>query len=355
MSKILVVGGAGYIGSHVVKALQEAKHEVFILDNFCLGHREAAAVLGCTLDNGKLLEADLLKPDSLDTALQADGGGFDAVIHLAALSQVGESMQQPLMYYENNITGTLNLLKAMHQHGVKTFLFSSTAATYGNPNSSFTNDGKIPESHPTEPINPYGRTKLAIEWLLKDCAKAWGLTATALRYFNAAGNDATAIIGELHRPESHLIPYIMGALYGRHQPDGTLMQFKIFGDDYATPDGTCIRDYIHVSDLARAHVLAVERDIAEAGKQLSVYNVGTGRGFSVLEVVKGMEVALGREIPYEMGDRRAGDPDMLVADPSRIMADFGWKPERTTIDYISKDILKWTERLAAHSWNWPAN
>ena len=350
MSKILVIGGAGYIGSHTVKALLDAGHDVSIFDNLSLGHVEAAETLGLTVENQKLFVGDILNSGEINDALAQ---GFDAVIHFAARSLVGESVSDPLMYYENNISGTVNLLEAMKNNDVTSLVFSSTAATYGNPDSAFTRDRKIPESHPLNPINPYGRTKLAIEWALEDSASAWGLKSTALRYFNAAGNDANGVLGELHIPESHLIPIVFGAYYGRTKPNGEGMNLTVFGDDYDTPDGTCIRDYIHVEDLAAAHVVAAEENIALNVGKFDVYNVGTGKGYSVLEVIKGIEAVIGKEIPFTMGERRAGDPDVLVADSSKLVEHFGWQPKYTSIEEIVKSVHVWTEAIMKNNWKWP--
>ncbi len=317
--KILVTGGAGYVGSHCARALCDAGHEVVIFDSLINGHREAVD------RRAKLIEADLADAATVDRSLVE--GCFDAVMHFAAFAEVGESVKDPLLYYRNNVANSVTLLDAMRRHDVRRFVFSSSCAVYGQPPST-----PITEDMPKNPINPYGRTKLAIEWLLEDSARAWGLGATALRYFNAAGASADATIGEHHDPESHLIPRVLQVALG--QAD----RIDIFGDDYPTPDGTCIRDYVHVEDLAAVHRAAIERI---APGEFRACNVGTGRGVSVAQLIAAARDVTGRAIPSRVAPRRPGDPPSLVADPSRAMADFNWHPAYPDI-----------RRTIETAWNW---
>ncbi|MGI9456551.1 MAG: UDP-glucose 4-epimerase GalE, partial [Aeoliella sp.] len=305
--KVLVVGGAGYVGSHAVRALEAAGHEAWVLDNLYQGHRGA-------VPEGRLIEGDLLRPADLNATLERTGA--EAVMHFAALSLVGESVDEPARYYENNVVGTLNLLEAMRERGVWRIVFSSTAATYGTPEAS-----PIPDDAPQIPINPYGRTKLAIEQALESYAGAYDFGFAALRYFNAAGAHISGEIGEDHSPETHLIPIVLQVALGQRE------HVTIFGDDYPTPDGTCIRDYIHVDDLCDAHVRALER--LEPGTMFK-FNLGTGRGFSVREVIHACRRVTGHAIPELVGTRRAGDPPELVADSRRAQDLFGWKPKFTS-------------------------
>lgn len=316
---ILVCGGAGYIGSHMVAALLEKGEEVVILDNFQKGHRDA--VLG-----GKLYEGDLRDRAVLDKVFSENN--IDAVIDFAADSLVGESVTEPLKYFENNVGGTLSLLRAMKDYGVKNIVFSSTAATYGEPESI-----PIVEEDKTFPTNPYGESKLAVEKVLKWCDNAYGIKYTALRYFNAAGAHESGKIGEDHSPESHLIPLILQTALGQRE------KIMVFGDDYNTQDGTCIRDYIHVMDLASAHLLAVGR--LRKGGESRIYNLGNGTGFSVNEVIEVARKVTGREIKAEVASRRAGDPAVLIASSKKAAEELGWKPKFNSLETIIETAWKW--------------
>jgi UDP-glucose 4-epimerase len=314
--RVCVTGGAGYIGSVVTEYLAAAGHEVIIVDNLSTGHRSAVP------SDVEFHEGDLLDESFIGGVMSA---GIDSVCHFAAFSQVGESVEDPLKYYSNNVNGAISLLKAMKSAGVTHFLFSSTAAVYGEPQ-----EVPIEESAALNPVNAYGNTKLAIERMLADCSEAWGLKSLSLRYFNAAG--ATKIHGEDHRPETHLIPLVLDAALGLRD------ELIIFGQDYLTPDGTCIRDYIHVKDLATAHVLGLEKlqeGIAGA------LNLGNGKGFSVLEVVKAAEEVIGSEVPRRIGERRPGDPAVLVASSARAEKSLGWKREFPDIESIIEDAYSW--------------
>ena len=321
---ILVVGGAGYIGSHMVLDLLRADYPVVTLDNLSRGHREL-------LPGGDFVEGDLGNPADLQRVF-ADYP-VRAVMHFAAHSQVGESVEQPLMYYRNNVANTIGLLEAMQAADVKHFIFSSTAAVYGEPEQV-----PITEEHPRNPTNPYGATKLAVERLLADLSPASGLTWSVLRYFNAAGADASGRIGERHEPETHLIPLVLQVATG--QRDG----IRIFGDDYPTPDGTCLRDYVHVSDLTRAHLLALEALLNGGGN--STYNLGNSTGYSVRQVIEAARTITGHPIPADTAPRRAGDPAVLVADSSRIRAQLGWQPAYEDIDAIIRTAWAWHQREA---------
>jgi UDP-glucose 4-epimerase len=316
---ILVCGGAGYIGSHMVAALLEKGEEVVILDNFQKGHRDA--VLG-----GKLYEGDLRDRAILDKVFSENK--IDAVIDFAADSLVGESVTEPLKYFENNVGGTLSLLRAMKDYGVKNIVFSSTAATYGEPESI-----PILEDDKTFPTNPYGESKLAVEKILKWCDNAYGIKFTALRYFNAAGAHESGKIGEDHAPETHLIPLILQTALGQRE------KIMIFGEDYKTEDGTCIRDYIHVMDLAAAHLLAVDR--LRKGGESRIYNLGNGTGFSVKEVIEVARKVTGREIKAEVAPRRAGDPAVLIASSKKAVEELGWKPKFNSLETIIETAWSW--------------
>ncbi|KLJ00117.1 UDP-glucose 4-epimerase GalE [Luteimonas sp. FCS-9] len=316
---ILICGGAGYIGSHMAKWLHARGTAVTILDNLSTGHREAARY-------GRLVEADLLEPAALDAVFEA--GPFDAVMHFCARSLVGESVRLPLDYYDNNVVGTLNLLRAMRRHGVGRLVFSSTAAVFGEPVRD-----RIDESHPTAPINPYGASKLMVERMLRDVADAHGLRSVALRYFNAAGASPDGAIGEGHAPETHLIPNAIAAARG----DGG--RLRIFGDDWPTPDGTCVRDYIHVDDLAQAHWRALGYMETHAGAH--AFNLGNGQGFSVREVVAAVERVGGRPVPVDIAPRRAGDPAVLVAASDLARRELGWRPDYTRLDDIVATAWRW--------------
>lgn len=313
--KLLVTGGAGYVGSVVASQLVEAGHETVVLDNLSKGH-EPAVPDGARLTVGDLLDVDLLRG--------VLAGGFDGVLHFAALSLVGESVEQPGLYYRNNVCGTLNLLDAMRGAGVGRLVFSSTAAVYGVPETV-----PIPETAPALPTNPYGASKLAVDRMIGAYAAAHGLAATSLRYFNVAG--ASGRFGEDHRPETHLIPLVLRAAAGGDP-------VRIFGTDYDTRDGTAVRDYIHVEDLGRAHLLALEA--AESGEH-RIYNLGNGAGFSVREVVAAARRATGARIEIVEAPRRAGDPPVLVASSDRIRAELGWKPEKPELEAMISDAWDW--------------
>lgn len=316
---ILVCGGAGYIGSHMVAALLEKGEDVVVLDNFQKGHKEAIL-------DGKVYEGDLRDRSVLDKVFTENN--IDAVIDFAADSLVGESVTKPLEYFENNVGGTLSLLRAMKDYGVKNIVFSSTAATYGEPEST-----PILESDRTFPTNPYGESKLTVEKILKWCDNAYGIRYTALRYFNAAGAHESGKIGEDHRPESHLIPLIIEAALGKRE------KIMIFGDDYNTEDGTCIRDYIHVMDLAEAHLLAVDR--LRKGGESRIFNLGNGKGFSVKEVIEVTRNVTGREIKAEVAPRRAGDPAVLIASSQKAIEELGWEPKFASLETIIKTAWNW--------------
>lgn len=316
---VLVTGGAGYIGSHTVAALQERGEEIVVVDNLQQGHKEA--LLG-----GKLYVGDLRDSEFLDTVFKENS--IDAVIHFAANSLVGESMKLPGKYYHNNVYGTLCLLEKMNEYGVGKIVFSSTAATYGEPENV-----PIDEYDRTLPTNAYGETKLAMEKMMKWFDVAHGIKYISLRYFNAAGAHDSGKIGEDHNPETHLVPIVLEAALGKRP------HISVFGDDYATEDGTCIRDYIHVSDLADAHVLAVEK--LRSGSESSVYNLGNGHGFSVKEVIEIARNVTGREIPAVIEPRRAGDPAVLVASSDRARKELGWNPSRSALENIIQSAWNW--------------
>ncbi|WP_028609367.1 UDP-glucose 4-epimerase GalE [Paenibacillus harenae] len=318
---VLVTGGAGYIGSHTVAALLERGEEIVVVDNLQQGHKKA--LLG-----GKLYEGDLRDASFMDTVFQENK--IDAVIHFAANSLVGESMKDPGKYYHNNVFGTLCLLEKMNEHNVRKIVFSSTAATYGEPENV-----PIDEYDRTLPTNAYGETKLAMEKMMKWFDIAHGIKFVSLRYFNAAGAHESGRIGEDHNPETHLIPIVLQAALGQRP------HISVFGEDYETPDGTCIRDYIHVSDLADAHVLAVDR--LRTGADSSIYNLGNGTGFSVKQVIDIARAVTGREIPAVMEARRPGDPAVLVASSDRARRELGWKPKRDKLEDIVKSAWSWHE------------
>ncbi len=302
---LLITGGAGYIGSHTVKHLLREGEKVVVLDNLVFGHREALPLDRVTFVEGEMADAALV--EQLFATHQPE-----AVLHFAAYAYVGESVTDPLKYYRNNLAAPLTLLEAMQRHGTKRFIFSSTCATYGNPKAI-----PMDETHPQEPVNPYGASKMMLERVLRDCETAWGLKSVFLRYFNASGCDLEGEIGEDHDPETHLIPRILMAATGE------IESVTVFGTDYATPDGTCIRDYIHVNDLAEAHALALAH--LRKGGGTTAVNLGTGRGFSVREIITTAEAVTGRTIPVSYGPRRAGDPPELVANPARAKTVLGWE------------------------------
>lgn len=320
---ILVLGGAGYIGSHTALELVRAGHDVVIADNLVTGYRKAVP------KKARFYEGDLRDFDFLDNLFQTEK--IDAVIHFAAYSLVGESVTNPLKYYDNNLYGTKVLLEAMVKNGIDKIVFSSTAATYGEPENI-----PILESDRTCPTNPYGETKLAMEKMFSWTAKAHGLRYVSLRYFNACGADESGTIGEAHNPESHLIPLILQV------PNGKRESISIFGNDYNTPDGTCIRDYIHVTDLAQAHILAVK--YLENGGESDIFNLGNGIGYSVREVIDTARKVTGHTIPEVEVPRRAGDPAMLVASSEKAKRILGWKPEHDSL-----------EEIIASAWNWHKN
>lgn len=316
---VLVCGGAGYIGSHMAKWLAAQDIEVTVLDNLSTGHRQAVRW-------SELIEVDLLDAAALEQAFS--GRHFDAVMHFCARSLVGESMAEPYAYFVNNVSGTLNLLEAMRRHGVDQMVFSSTAAVFGSPL-----EDRIDESHPIAPINPYGASKAMVERILADAARAYGLNSVALRYFNAAGASPEGDIGESHQPETHLIPNVVRATLGAGP------ELKVFGDDYPTPDGTCIRDYVHVDDLAQAHVLALNYLRTTSGSH--AFNLGNGQGFSVKEVISATARVTGQAVPYEVAPRRPGDPAVLVAGSARAREELGWTPLYTSLEPIIETAWRW--------------
>lgn len=317
---VLVLGGAGYIGSHAVYQLIDQGENVVIIDNLETGHREAVH------SKAHFYEGDMRNIDFLRSVFQKES--IDSVIHFAANSLVGESMENPIKYFDNNVYGTQVLLKVMVEHNVKNIVFSSTAATYGEPETV-----PITEMVPTNPTNAYGETKLTMEKLMKWTEHAHGIKYVSLRYFNVAGARETAEIGEDHRPETHLIPIILQAALGQRP------HITIFGEDYQTPDGTCIRDYIHVEDLINAHLLALHY-LREGGKS-DIFNLGSSQGFSVKEMIETARNVTGKDIPVQIGPRRAGDPSILVASSDKAKQILGWKPTRTSITKIIEDAWRW--------------
>jgi UDP-glucose 4-epimerase len=315
---ILVTGGAGYIGSHAVKLFLSRGHDVWVYDNLCEGHRAAVPA-------DRLVVADLQDVHRLDQLLLERR--IEAVVHFAAFTYVGQSVRDPGKYYQNNLVNTLNLMEALRRHGIGRFVFSSTCATYGIPAQV-----PITEDEPQRPINPYGNSKLAVERALADYAAAYQWGYAALRYFNAAGASPDGAIGEDHDPETHLIPLVLQAILGQRPA------IEIFGTDYPTPDGTCIRDYIHVDDLAEAHLLALER--LQPGQELR-YNLGTGRGYSVREVIRIAEQVAGKPVPIQQGPRRPGDPPSLVASSERIQRELGWRPRYAELPPIIETAWRW--------------
>jgi UDP-glucose-4-epimerase GalE len=324
--RILVTGGAGYIGSNTTLRLLDAGYDVVVADNLSRGNRDA-------VDPGRLRIVDLLDTDSLIRVMRERP--CDAVIHFAAFIAVGESMQVPEIYFHNNTAGSLSLLTAMLKAGVKKIVFSSTAAVYGMPERV-----PIPETEPRAPVNAYGESKVMVETLLEWFDRIHGIRSVCLRYFNASGADPRCRAGEDHEPETHLIPLLFRAIQ-------TGKPVTLFGDDYATPDGTCIRDYIHVTDLAQAHVAAVEA-LSDGGPSRK-YNVGTGSGYSVKEVLGAVEKVTGKPVPYVMGPRREGDPPALVADSTRLQSELGWKPEYSDLDTIVRTAWNWANRERAQA------
>jgi UDP-glucose 4-epimerase len=321
-STILVVGGAGYIGSHAVLALKQAGYEVVIFDNLEYGHRELV---------DRVLDVELVVGDTRDPAALAalfSTHKIDAVMHFAAYIAVGESVTEPGMYYANNVVGTLNLLEAMRSAKIDKFVFSSTCAVYGVP--QFT---PLVEDHPFAPISPYATSKLMVENILADFDRAYGLRSVRFRYFNAAGADPTGRLGEDHSPETHLIPLVLLTAMGKRE------HISVYGTDYPTPDGTCIRDYVHVQDLATAHVLGLEHLLAGGDSQ--IFNLGNGNGFSVKEVIETAKQVTGKEIKVVYGDRREGDPPILVGSSDRVRQMLGWQPEYPGL-----------AEIISHAWQW---
>ncbi len=323
MKHVLVTGGAGYIGSHACKALAAAGYVPVSFDNLVYGHEWAVRW-------GPFVQGDILDRPALDAVMEKYRP--IAVMHFAAFAYVGESVENPGKYYRNNVSGSLSLLAAMRDHGVGKFILSSTCATYGLPDAV-----PIPESHPQRPINPYGASKLMVEQVLRDVDVAHGLRSISLRYFNAAGADPDGEIGESHDPETHLIPLVLDAAAGVRP------EIVVYGNDYPTPDGTCIRDYIHVSDLANAHVLGLRA--LEAGAATTAYNLGNGHGFSVKEVIDTARQVTGREIRVRVGPRRAGDPPRLVGDATRIRKDLGWRPQHADLAEMIGSGWKWHQKV----------
>ncbi|AFZ52961.1 UDP-glucose 4-epimerase GalE [Cyanobacterium aponinum] len=318
---ILITGGAGYIGSHTVKLLQNRDYDILVFDNLVYGHRDIVEKLGVSF-----IEGDLCDRTLLDDLFQEHN--IEAVIHFAAYAYVGESVENPAKYYRNNVTYTLNLLEAMEKAGIRKIVFSSTCATYGIPE-----EVPIKETHPQNPINPYGYTKLVVEKMLSDFQRAYNWEYVAFRYFNAAGASSDGLIGEDHNPEPHLIPLILYAALGKRD------SISILGDDYPTPDGTCIRDYIHVEDLAQAHLLGLEY-LLDGGKS-EVFNLGNGNGFSVKEVIKAAKKVTGKDFTVKNAPRRPGDPPILVGSSEKAKKILNWQPQYPDI-----------ETIISHAWQW---
>lgn len=320
--KVLVVGGAGYIGSHMVKMLAGAGHDVVTLDNLSNGYRDAVKY-------GEFVEGDIADVALLDQLFSQHA--FDGVMHFASYIQVGESVEKPSMYYRNNVCNTQTLLDAMLEHGIRSFIFSSTAATFGEPEYT-----PIDEAHLQRPINPYGHSKLMVEQILRDYDHAYGLKSVCLRYFNAAGADPEGELGERHIPETHLIPLVLQAASGRRD------SITVFGTDYDTEDGTCVRDYIHINDLCSAHLLGLEHLVA--GGDSRAYNMGNGQGYSIKQVIDVAKQVTGNDFSVETGERRSGDPARLVADSSLLQKELGWKPEFTDLQSIILHAWAWEQK-----------
>ncbi len=316
--RILVTGGAGYVGSFTVRKLLEKGHNVVVYDNLSQGHREA-------IPAEVLVVGDLKDVDHLDQTLIVNR--IDAVMHFAAFALVGESVEKPNLYYQNNLANSLQLLERLRKHGIKRFLFSGTCAVYGTPSQV-----PVDENHPKNPASPYAHTKLAFEYMMADYAAAYGIGCTALRYFNASGASADGLYGEDHDPESHLIPLVLQTALGQRS------HIDIYGTDYPTPDGTCIRDYIHVEDLATAHILALEK---QQPGQFAAYNLGTGTGHSVRDVITTCEMVSGKTIPVQEVGRRAGDPSHLYACAEKIKQELGWAPQYTSLKSIIQTAWQW--------------
>ncbi len=318
MKKVLVTGGAGYIGSHVSRELQRAGYEPVVFDSLINGYASMA-------DGFRFYRADLKDRRAVEEIIRKEKPL--AVMHFAALNIVNDSYSSPLSYYDNNITGAINLFDAMLKNGTGFFVFSSTASVYGEPEYL-----PIDENHPTKPVNPYGRSKLMIEEMLKDLDQAHGLKSICLRYFNAAGADKDGATGEAHVPETHLIPLVLDAVTGKSS------HISIFGQDYDTPDGTCIRDYIHITDLSRAHILALEHGIHK--RESAIFNLGSEKGYSVKEIIEAVQGITGKTVNTKIEGRREGDPSKLIADSTSIKKVLGWKPEYSLEDMI-RSALEW--------------
>jgi len=321
MKSILVTGGAGYIGSHAVRELARNGYHPISIDNLSKGHEKAVL-------DGDFIKGDIADEKLLESIFQEHS--VDAVMHFAALCEVGESIENPRLYYEQNVVNSLTLLGVMLRHGVRKFILSSTCATYGDPRRN-----PIDEAHPLQPMNPYGESKLMVERVLREYDRAYGLSFVSLRYFNAAGASLDVQLGESHDPETHVIPRILKVTTGE------LMKFQVFGDDYPTSDGTCVRDYIHVLDLASGHVMAYQW-LCE-GRDSEVFNLGTGQGLSVMELVEAARKLTDREIPLEVSDRRTGDPSHLVANPGKAHQMLGWKPEHSAVETILSTAWAWEQ------------
>jgi UDP-glucose 4-epimerase len=321
VTSILICGGAGYIGAHMSKMLASHGYDLTVFDNLSTGHRAA-------VQWGQFVEGDILDSSTLDDLFSSRA--IDVVMHFCAVSQVGDSMRDPYAYYRNNVVGTLNLLEAMRRHDVNKLVFSSTASIYGTP----INGECLTESHPAVPVNPYGVSKRMVEQMLEDAARAYGLRAVALRYFNAAGADPEGLIGESHHPESHLIPNVLRAALGADD-----LELQIFGDDYETRDGTCVRDYVHVNDLSHAHLLAM--GFLEQHVGMHCFNLGSGQGSTVMEVITAAQEVTGRDIPFKRAPRRAGDLPSLVADVHRARDVLGWVPAYRDIRTIIETAWRW--------------
>ena len=320
--KLLIPGGAGYVGSHMAKYAQNQGHDVVVMDDFSTGHEWAVR-------DYEVLRVNLLDQEMLARSLK--GRQFDGVIHFAGKSLVSESVKKPDLYYRNNVVGTLNLVHELLRNDINDLVFSSTAAIFGNPVTN-----SIAEEHSKLPINPYGQSKLMAENILRDICSAYSFNATCLRYFNAAGADQSETIGETHEPETHLIPNILKSVL----PDGN--KLKVFGTDYDTYDGTCVRDYVHVTDLAQAHLLALEHMNNNSG--FSAYNLGNGKGFSVADVIKACEKVTGTCIQFAIEGRRTGDPAVLVADSQLAFNQLGWRPQYDSLDAIVRSAWRWHQR-----------
>jgi UDP-glucose 4-epimerase len=340
---ILVTGGAGYIGSHAVKRLLSEGHRVTVLDNVFRGHRRALELLGLPAGAEKsaalgFVQGSITDANAVQRAFTLQGT-VDAVMHFAALAYVGESVDQPLQYYDANITGLVTVLDACTRHNVNRFVFSSSCSTYGNPPPGMV---PVPENCPQAPVSPYGRSKLMGEWIIRDFANARARAGAEcnicfLRYFNVCGCDSSGVLGEDHTPESHLVPILMQVALGQRS------HIDLFGIDYDTPDGTCIRDYVHVDDLAQAHMLALDaprRDPREGSAQFA-YNVGIGKGYSVREIIESARRVTGHAIPVKEGPRRAGDAAMLYNDSRAVMGTLGWRPVHVDLDKIVNSAWEW--------------